>query len=519
MAPLVRHEVTTSQKPSRIIIGKQIIEIITSGMYSNALMVLREYVQNAADAIDAAVEQGLISTSSGRIDIDLDGGKRTIRITDNGTGVSAGAAEEVLCALGHSTKPAGSNRGFRGIGRLGGLGYCDRLVFETRAAGEDRVTMVTWGCQELKKILSGERYRRNVSDAVRKVATLQTRQARPDDPAHFFRVSMHDVHRFHKDELMNIPAMKTYLAEVTPVGFDPSRFPYAKKVESHLSELDGYRAYDIRLNGMEVVRPHSQVFPISGAQQDEIHDVELFDVKRPNGDVIGKGWYACTNYQASLPPSVSMRGIRLRQGNIEVGDEYSLAEAFSERRFATWHIGEIHFNYAMKANARRDGFEQTPDYETFLEHATRLGKHLSNLCRTSSKQRTARVIQERRLRQVEELLGRSIIVDEHHFAEVREQAGVAIEELTISAPEKEHPDSFYQRLADAKAAFERFVDSPPYLRRSLDGRSLRCIGPKELLESVAKQIVAEYHPDKSAEQLVADVMAGYMRPSSRNRPG
>ncbi len=516
MARLVRQKTLSTHKPSRVIVGKQIIEIVTSGMYSNPLMVLREYVQNAVDAIDVATEQGLMLVGDGRINVDLDGRTRTIRVSDNGTGVSVSAVEEVLCSLGHSTKPTGRNRGFRGIGRLGGLGYCDQLVFETRKAGQKKVAVVTWDCQKLRQILSGATYRQSVSNAVRQVTKLQTRRGQPGEPAQFFRVTMHNVHKFHKDELMSIPAVGTYLAQVAPVGFDPDRFPYAEKVDSHLSGLDGYRAYDVCLNGKKVFRPHEKTFPISGAQCDQVNDVELFDIPGPDGHTIGKGWYACTNYRASVPPRVGMRGIRMRQGNIEVGDEYSLADAFTERRFATWHIGEVHLNYALKVNARRDGFEQSPECESFLEHTNRLGRHLSNLCRISSKERSARITQERRLRQVEELLGKSILVDEGHFADVQELALAVIEELDDTTFSKDgHPASFYRRLAKVKRAFQRFISNPPYLKAVLDGRSLRHLGRKELLEAVAQQIISQHTPEKSAEQLVADVISGYLRPSAR----
>ena len=36
-------------------VGRQILDIITSGMYNNPLMVIREYIQNAADSIDEGV--------------------------------------------------------------------------------------------------------------------------------------------------------------------------------------------------------------------------------------------------------------------------------------------------------------------------------------------------------------------------------------------------------------------------------------------------------------------------------
>ena len=73
-----------------------------------------------------------------------------------------------------------------------------------------------------------------------------------------------------------------------------------------------------------------------------------------------------------------MRGIRVRHGNIEVGDERFLDHIYSEKRFATWHIGEIHLNHNIKPNARRDGFEESRDYERFLERTTIIGKGTTN---------------------------------------------------------------------------------------------------------------------------------------------
>ena len=44
------------------IIGKNVIENLTQGMYDDARFVYREYVQNAADQIDIAIKQGLYNT-------------------------------------------------------------------------------------------------------------------------------------------------------------------------------------------------------------------------------------------------------------------------------------------------------------------------------------------------------------------------------------------------------------------------------------------------------------------------
>ena len=42
-------------------IGKRVIETLTAGMYDDSRFVFREYVQNAADQIDVAVETGVLA--------------------------------------------------------------------------------------------------------------------------------------------------------------------------------------------------------------------------------------------------------------------------------------------------------------------------------------------------------------------------------------------------------------------------------------------------------------------------
>ena len=58
------------------IFGKNVIETLSEGMYDNPLFLYREYVQNAADAIDAAVEAGVLEKDDGQIQITIDSNKR-----------------------------------------------------------------------------------------------------------------------------------------------------------------------------------------------------------------------------------------------------------------------------------------------------------------------------------------------------------------------------------------------------------------------------------------------------------
>ena len=56
-------------------------------MYNNPLMVLREYVQNAVDAIEAAESNGILPCGSGIVSVTVDGRHRQIVVEDNGIGV------------------------------------------------------------------------------------------------------------------------------------------------------------------------------------------------------------------------------------------------------------------------------------------------------------------------------------------------------------------------------------------------------------------------------------------------
>jgi len=130
-----------SPGPKQILVGKDILELLSSSMYVDPMTIYREYVQNAVDAIDEGRRQGLLAPGeAGHVQVDLDSPTRTIRLRDNGTGIAWTAFEAQLTAFGGSAKRGTDARGFRGVGRLSGLGYCQELVFRSRAPGEASVS-------------------------------------------------------------------------------------------------------------------------------------------------------------------------------------------------------------------------------------------------------------------------------------------------------------------------------------------------------------------------------------------
>lgn len=60
---------------SEPVAGKFLLEILTKGMYSNPMHIYREYIQNATDAIDAAVQAGLIQMPQAVIHITVNARK------------------------------------------------------------------------------------------------------------------------------------------------------------------------------------------------------------------------------------------------------------------------------------------------------------------------------------------------------------------------------------------------------------------------------------------------------------
>lgn len=91
-------------------IGGELLPILTTGLYRDALDTLREYIQNSLDAKAKEIF----------LEIDSD----QIVITDDGDGMSKDIARKAI-RLGISDKNPINNVGFRGIGIYSSFNMCD----------------------------------------------------------------------------------------------------------------------------------------------------------------------------------------------------------------------------------------------------------------------------------------------------------------------------------------------------------------------------------------------------------
>jgi hypothetical protein len=499
----------------RPIIGRQILDIVTSGMYNNPLMAIREYIQNAADAIDEAL--GIYSSRNNEywVKVHVDGMKREISITDNAVGIPRREIEEKLGSIGSSDKEGCGKRGFRGIGRLGGLAYCQLLRFETRSCRYEPVTIVEWKNTSATPTSIESVRKQSLYDAIQSITSIKTRPSSHDDMERFFRVTLVNVHRFHQDVLMNIKYIRNYLSQIAPVEYNPDHraFRFGDELHEYFQQISNYRTYEIFLNQEPIYKPYGNNIQINSVPYDNIQDIKKIAFHNPETQaLIGLGWYAMTSFKSSLPKSVTMRGIRVRHGNIEVGDERFLEESFTEKRFASWHIGEIHLNHSIKPNARRDGFEENQDYERFLERMTVIGKGLSKLCRDSSQKRSANQRLTSEIGKIEQIFSKPLIVfDDSHRNHTIEETSIKLDEMSILAEQFQDDKSITKRLHTIRSKMSKMSSESDCLLNKIDGRKLRHLSHKELVKLICQRIMDHFDRNRSIEEIIASALESLLK--------
>ena len=373
-------------------IGKDVIESLTLCMYEDCRFIYREYVQNAADAVDKAVKLSILEKKAEEIHIKIDVENRQITIFDNATGIPKGNVISILRNIAHSTKKRGEDKGFRGIGRLGGLGYCSKLKFETSYFGEDKKSIMTWDAELLKYIIND---RDNNEEAVEVLSRVTNTSFETEDVnAHYFRVIMEDV---TSDDLLDVESVIDYLSMVAPVDIS-SQFIYRSKINNFKKENGlSVDTYNIYINGDQIYKPYTSVIyeDNHGGKKkvDDILDVDFLLSKDENGDIIYWGWYTISCLKGQMKPKNIARGIRLRKENIQIGDEEICKKFFlktEDQRFSFYYFGEIHaLSKGLIPNSRRDYFGESKECVDFERRIKNDFLKLKALCYDAQKFRSS----------------------------------------------------------------------------------------------------------------------------------
>ncbi|PYE26364.1 molecular chaperone HtpG [Paraburkholderia silvatlantica] len=346
-----------------VTVGKDILELLTGSMYVDPLVIYREYIQNAADSIDEAREAGLMFNEEAGVVISFNHAERTIILRDNGASISAADFVHRLVNIGASQKRGKKLRGFRGVGRLSGLGHCQELIFRGRVEGEAKVSEVRWDGRALKEKMRDPNYSGDLATLVKDIVT-QTRVPGDGYPERFFEVEMRKIIRSRNDILLNEEAVRNYISQVAPVPFS-KEFSFAKAIEARLTNHGVRPPINITLNdgrGPIYHRVQDRI-PFSDTVTDTIRGVDFIELRDSDDEICAVGWIADHSYSGSIPKRLGVGGVRLRVGDIQVGDEAILAPLFAEPRFAGWAVGDIHvLSSKILPNGRRDDFDATAAY-------------------------------------------------------------------------------------------------------------------------------------------------------------
>jgi len=367
------------------IIGKDVLELLSSSMYVNVLSVYREYVQNAADSIDIAKESGLLSKGAGRVHLSVDPQRRVARIRDNGVGLQRKDFVERLIAFGASNKRGTRARGFRGVGRLAGLGYCQELIFRAKAADETHISELRWDGRKLKSLIRSEQYSDNLERLVRDVVAART-FIDATMPLHFFEVELVGIVRHGSDVLMDSAAIQKYLEQIAPIPFAPE-FSYGAQIEEALKPHVNLGNAEITINDGErpLYRPYRDQFQARKGVGDRFEDLQPVSIPNSDGGIAAVGWILHHGYLGAFPKTSPIKGLRLRSGNIQIGEAELLDEIFTEPRFNSWAVGEVHIlDDRILPNGRRDHFEQNVHFRNVLAKLAPIARDLGHRCRNSS---------------------------------------------------------------------------------------------------------------------------------------
>jgi len=375
---------------SSIIIGKHTLESLTSGMYSDSYVVFREYIQNSVDSIDEAIRASILSAGSEQIIVRLAPTENQIVISDNGLGIPSTEVEKTLISIGNSKKSSENSRGFRGIGRLSALGYCQQLTFTTSSKGEGLATRIVIDASKLSEILADDsKADVTVVDVLESVYTVSTFAERED--AHYFTVQMDGVDV--NSRLLSSADVEDYLTQNAPVPYSPD-FVWGKEITKRLQK-EGLEisVYNISLEygtkTTPIYKPYKDEFVVDKGKNitDFVQDIQILKIPNESEKTTAIGWLAKTNYMGSIYDK-AVKGIRLRKGNILIGDHQTLNVIFKDARFNGWTIGEIFaVDKLLVPNARRDNFEKNPAYFSLFEQLMTLAAGITKEIRAASLKR------------------------------------------------------------------------------------------------------------------------------------
>ena len=189
--------------------------------------------------------------------------------------------------------------------------------------------------------------------------------------------------------MLNIDDVKRYLNMVSPIKFNPRKFIFDVPIREGFTDRGTtLNSYNIIVNDERLFKSYNSViYKIDQSKRkvDEITDINFHEILSREGERLAICWYAITRNMQLIPVANEFMGIRLRKGNIQVGDEYTFQRFFKDTRFHRYFAGEIHIIHdEIFPNGQRDYFDECSLLVDLENGFYKLTNTLQKLCRVAS---------------------------------------------------------------------------------------------------------------------------------------
>lgn len=332
--------------------------ILSQDLYPRKLEVVREYIQNASDALDSFAEISHIIDDGTEplIKISIQG--RSLLVYDTGIGMDADDVAK-LRRIAYSEKKVGKEAGYKGIGRLAGIAVADKLKISSTSYGDPKLHHFEFRAKDMRDEVD-ENKRKGVIESATEVimrhTTLWSDDIDPKD--HYTIVEIREIAETCND-LLDASVLQEYIGDIAPVDFAPD-FKWgaalSDKLRQNVPDYSPKTIYLAKRNG-ERIRIHKPYIDEMFVSQPE--EVPITDPTDPS-KVIAFCWYATKGQKilGELRPSGKIftvegdgvakkkrfAGLVYKLFGFSVGDRSLPARTLwdkSEVR-AKWYTGEIH---------------------------------------------------------------------------------------------------------------------------------------------------------------------------------
>lgn len=379
--------------------GLRLLETLTSALYEDPIILFREYVQNSVDAYNRARDDDPSKEFDGfYIDISINKVLKNITVTDNGYGIPADDFNVKMTSIGASDKGKfGDQIGFRGIGRLSGMPFCDKLVFTNKPAGSQKCFVFSWDGNRFHELLNSEEDH-DLETAIGIISELSEEKYEGNSDDHFFKVEILG----YKEEITELVDSKNFqyrLSMMLPLNYQPSFTSQNLIKETYQKEmgesLDKY-SFAVKYNGDYLFKPYTE----SHVLESGIYFWPLIrksTAKGVPGEKMGILWFTF-NRKVTANPADEPYGVLVRSKNMLMGNNNALANAIEKSKedyITTFRelsqtlqgvYGEMLINSpSLNDNARRDWFKIDTASIELRDIISNFMKHLYEYRKTASK--------------------------------------------------------------------------------------------------------------------------------------